>query len=232
MTIAVIVLILALVLVTYPTATELVSRAWCRVRGRRFGNFMWCASGVHFYPLDPRPDEVRALDIARGLANEARYAGQTNYFYSVAEHSAHVSREVERVARALGWCARDVRRAAIVALFHDAGEAYVGDVIRPLKYQRALRGYRDCERRVNRAIDAWLRSEFGFRPSRAMVELVERIDSNILSDEICVLIEGADMSAERAKWGDYLGVILHFHAPRDAERMFLTRLEGLRRWHA
>lgn len=206
---------------------EIVARLWCVISGRRYGDFMWCASGVHFYPLDPRPDELRVGDIARGLSNECRYAGQVLYYYSVADHSTTVSEQVERIARERGWCERDVRRAAIVGLFHDAGEAYLGDVIRPLKYQRTLRGYRRAERRVDRTVEAWLASQFGFRINRATLELVREVDSRLLVDEIPVLITGADMAIQRAKYGDPLGVMISLRAPRAAELAFLERARVL-----
>lgn len=206
---------------------EVAARTWCAIWGRRYGDFMWCASGVHFYPLDPRPDEVRLGDVARGLSNECRYAGQVRYYYSVADHSVTVSEQVERLARELGWCERDVRRAAITGLFHDAGEAYLGDVIRPLKYQRTLRGYRRAERRVDRTVEVWLGAQFGFRINRATRALVREVDARLLVDEIPVLITGADMAYQRAKYGEPLGVMISLRAPQAAEYAFLERARVL-----
>lgn len=76
-------------------------------------------TGVAFYPLDPRPEEVNIIDIARALSNAARYNGMCR-FYSVAEHSVLVSRLVPP-------------ELALEGLLHDAGEAYTGDVTRPMK---------------------------------------------------------------------------------------------------
>ncbi len=82
---------------------EHLQRQWAHLRGRRLGNYIYTASGVRFYPLDPRVEDFRVEDVARGLSNECRYAGQlafdTGYhFYSVAEHSVIVSQYVEKLA--------------------------------------------------------------------------------------------------------------------------------------
>ncbi len=77
-------------------------------------------SGNRFYPLVPRIDHVTIEDIAHGLAFQCRFNGQTSEFYSVAQHSLVVASLVPT----------DLRLAA---LLHDAAEAYLGDMVKPLK---------------------------------------------------------------------------------------------------
>lgn len=78
------------------------------------------ASGVLFDLTNPAGSPMSLQDIAHGLGRVCRFAGQTNRFYSVAEHCFHVARLVPvELAR--------------VALLHDASEAFIGDVTRPLK---------------------------------------------------------------------------------------------------
>ena len=77
-------------------------------------------SGNRFYPLEPRIDCIAIEDIAHGLAFQCRFNGQTHEFYSVAQHSLAVSSLVPT----------DLRLAA---LLHDAAEAYLGDMVKPLK---------------------------------------------------------------------------------------------------
>ncbi|MEJ7807277.1 MAG: phosphohydrolase [Telluria sp.] len=77
-------------------------------------------SGNRFYPLVPRIDHVSIDDIAHGLAYQCRFNGQTSQFYSVAQHSLIVAQLVPT----------DLRLAA---LLHDAAEAYLGDMVKPLK---------------------------------------------------------------------------------------------------
>lgn len=77
-------------------------------------------SGNRFYPLVPRIDRVAIEDIAHGLAYQCRFNGQTQEFYSVAQHSLIVAGLVPAHLR-------------LAALLHDAAEAYLGDMVKPLK---------------------------------------------------------------------------------------------------
>ena len=68
----------------------------------------------------PNPDDIRIEDIAHALSNQCRFAGHAREFYSVAEHSVHVSQ----------LC---LPEHALWGLLHDASEAYLVDLPRPLK---------------------------------------------------------------------------------------------------
>lgn len=78
-------------------------------------------SGNKFFPLDPRPEEILIDDISFALSNISRFGGHVE-FYSVGEHSCHVCDACPPALKLLG-------------LMHDATEAYLGDVVRPLKHQ-------------------------------------------------------------------------------------------------
>lgn len=95
-------------------------------------------SGRKFDYLNPKPEQIHILDIAHGLASESRFAGQTKSFYSVAQHSTHVS-----------WLVS--RELAIEGLLHDAAEAYCKDIPSPLK--ALLPEYKVIEQRVQQAIN-------------------------------------------------------------------------------
>jgi hypothetical protein len=84
--------------------------------------------GGTFDLLDPDPADISISDIANALSNICRYNGHVPHFYSVADHSVRVmhlvaERSPEEPSRPL----------LMAALLHDAAEAYIGDVIRPLK---------------------------------------------------------------------------------------------------
>lgn len=77
-------------------------------------------TGRQFYPLAPSADQIDIEDIAHGLAYQCRFNGQTRYFYSVAQHSLIVAGLVPPPLR-------------LAALLHDGAEAYMGDMVKPLK---------------------------------------------------------------------------------------------------
>lgn len=70
--------------------------------------------------LHPNPARISIPDMAHRLALQCRFSGACSRHYSIAEHSINVAKFVPR-------------RIAIHGLLHDAHEAYLGDVIRPLK---------------------------------------------------------------------------------------------------
>ena len=92
-------------------------------------------TGKAFWPLDPLPDDVDIRDIAHHLSMICRFAGATREFYSVAQHSVLVSRNVPT-------------EDALWGLLHDATEAYMIDLPRPIKRHNDLRLYRLAEDRL------------------------------------------------------------------------------------
>lgn len=84
------------------------------------------ASGLFVDLADPDPATIRLADIAQAMALTCRYGGHINRFYSVAEHAVLVHDLL-----AYQDSGHELRLAG---LFHDAAEAYLGDVVAPLKY--------------------------------------------------------------------------------------------------
>ena len=103
----------------------------------RCGDWMQTFTGRAFWPLDPRAEDVCIEDIAHGLSMACRFGGHCRYFYSVAEHSVLVASQVPPEFR-------------LQALLHDAAEAYLGDMVRPLK--QGMPHYRQTEADVWGAI--------------------------------------------------------------------------------
>jgi hypothetical protein len=101
------------------------------------GSTILTSSGRYFDIMRPTVDMVVEIDIARGLANTCRFAGHTREFYSVAQHCVLVSKLVPR-------------EFALAGLLHDAAEAYVGDVVSPLK--QYLPNFKTIEQRIERVI--------------------------------------------------------------------------------
>jgi len=122
-------------------------------------------SGVRFWPLDPRAEEVRIEDIAHALARLCRFAGHVACaHYSVAQHSVLVSHA----------CHPD---DALWGLLHDATEAYLVDVPSPVKRAPALASYRAAERQLERVIA----ERFGL--PLAMPPSVRLADARLLATE-------------------------------------------------
>lgn len=96
-------------------------------------------SGVTFYPLDPRPEEILIEDIAHALSMICRFTGHVKVFYSVGDHSIRVS----------NLCHPEDK---LHALLHDASEAYLSDISRPIKYTEQMSGYRAIEKNLQRCI--------------------------------------------------------------------------------
>lgn len=189
------------------------------------GFFIWTYSGRKFYPLDPHTDEVHITDIARGLSNECRYSGQVAHYYSVAEHCLLISKEAETRARINGWFEAGVHAAALWGLLHDATEAYIGDIVRPLKYTRVFKGYRKCEQKLELVIrehfKPWLST-----PSY-VTDLVRKLDTRILADESIALITNPDPVYIQENFGNRLGVTIRGLLPEEAEQLFLERFREL-----
>jgi uncharacterized protein len=171
----------------------------------RVGDWMQTYSGRKFWPLDPRPEEVFIEDIAHSLSLQSRYAGHCERFYSVAEHSVHL-------ARHLRWEGVEV---ALWALLHDASEAYLVDVPRPVK--PFLVGYKDAERQVMAAITR------RFNLPEEMPTAVHDADNRIIGDE---LVNMAPMEWH-ARYDNPLGVRIRCWYPRQAKEEFLATFEAL-----
>jgi len=82
-------------------------------------------SGKKFDPMHMNSEDVSLKDLAHALSLLCRGGGHLKYFYSVGQHSINCMKE----ARARGWS----KRVQLACLLHDASEAYIADIIRPVK---------------------------------------------------------------------------------------------------
>lgn len=172
----------------------------------RLGGWMQTYTGRAYYPADPRVDDVCIDDIAHALANTCRFGGHTSRFYSVAEHSVHVSRCVPP-------------RFALQGLLHDAAEAYVVDVPSPLKHM--LTNYAEFEARSWRAVAL----RFG---------LPKELDASVKAADNAVLLAERDalLLTPPIPWTWAAGlkpadVDIVGYPPPHAKWLFLTRFNEL-----
>lgn len=153
--------------------------------------------------VDPRPEQFDIGDIARGLSCTARFNGHTHRFYSVAQHSRLMSELINPdYAR---W-----------ALLHDASEAYLGDLVRPLK--ELCPDYRRIEERIMRVIAE--RFELGW----PMPPEVKAVDNRMLVTEKLLLQPGGpEWGEEWANVSPYPHLKIYYERPENTELAFLRQ---------
>ena len=119
-------------------------------------------NGIRVNPTQPETKHINIHDIAQSLSNLCRFNGHCQQFYSVAQHSMLVAEMVPEELR-------------LVALLHDATEAYLGDVITPVKQQ--VDGFQKLEIRL------WKRIASAFDIQPELIELVHMADLMALATE-------------------------------------------------
>ena len=146
----------------------------------RKGQWMQTFTGRLYWPEDPRPGDFDIKDVAHSLANICRYGGHCHRFYSVCEHSCRVSLAVKY----LGGTSEEQYEA----LLHDAVEAYIGDVVWPLKRAPDMAGYLIIEKRNEIAFG----EQFGLAPKQPGI--VKHCDLVLLATEKRDLFGGRDLT--------------------------------------
>lgn len=171
----------------------------------RNGDWILTFMGVEFWPIDPRPEEILIQDIAHALSMQCRYSGHVSQFYSVAEHSVRVAEAVPDKDRL--W-----------ALLHDASEAYLVDLPRPIKrYTDIGRHYRIAEDRLMRVICR----RFGLPE--------EQPESVTRADEAMLCVEAKELLPVNSWWMKWESCLLGTErpigktmSPAEAEDAFLA----------
>lgn len=170
-------------------------------------------TGKRYHHLAPQQDSICIEDIAHALSQLCRWTGHTRHFYSVAQHSVYVSQLVPL---------EDARKG----LLHDAPEAYLGDMNRPLKhYTDAGKAYSEVEKLAEDAIF----TKFGL--TLGIPESVKRVDTQMLYTEKDQLIHSsAHTMYEHNKWGfneQRAEILISPWSPTQAEVFFLHRFKQL-----
>lgn len=166
-------------------------------------------TGRAFEPLNPDPDAIVIEDIAHALANNCRFTGHVNWHYSVAQHCVYVSEIVPD-------------EYALTGLLHDASEAYLSDVARPIKQQPE---FGDVYLRYEAGIEEAIASRFG---------IVYPYPSEVKdADNALLVTEARDLMYGTKGWDPFLQTIepldltIEKLTPDEAEARFLARYSEL-----
>jgi len=159
-------------------------------------------TGLKFDVADPKIDAVSLVDIAHALSNICRFTGHCKEFYSVAQHSIIVSEQFPTDSIEAMW-----------GLMHDATEAYLQDIARPVK--QYLQTYVEMEERVLAVIAE--RFELQLPIPQAVLDM----DDQVLMAEATQLMRG-DIS-EWYTVATPADVVILPLSPAAAEKLFLHR---------
>ncbi len=177
----------------------------------RTGNWMMTATGRAFYPYDMRVEDFCIEDIAHALSLLCRYGGHCKKFYSVAEHSVLVSRMVPK-------------EHAFAGLMHDATEAYLVDMPRPIKI--GFPQYKEMEAKIWELICR----KFDIDP--VLPHEVEVADGEVLWHEMAALLHPVPPGHEWGMGRDRPSVVrpdlIKAWSPQDAKRFFMNRFNELK----
>ncbi|MDD6762111.1 MAG: phosphohydrolase [Clostridiales bacterium] len=151
-------------------------------------------TGRHFYPLKPDYGDICIEDVAHSLSLLCRANGHYKEFYSVADHCIDCA--YEALSRGCG------DYMALFCLLHDACEAYISDIPRPVRVD--LNGIDEIE---NNLLTEIYNALAGQLPTPEQCHIIKEIDDCMLYHEFL------------AKMGEEL----KFCGAMHSDRTFATR---------
>lgn len=168
-------------------------------------------SGYMFDLLSPDENMVSIEEIAHCLAYQCRYNGHVpgGNFLSVAEHSVAVCERIQNQSLGPGGFVN----MPLIALLHDAHEAYTGDTVAPLK--NILPEVKEIEK----GVQAVILKKFGIEEvSEKTDRVVKRADRQINELELMQFAILRDGDGDE-------GVSLRFLPPEKAEKLFMDKFK-------
>lgn len=175
-------------------------------------NAIKVASGHYVDLLNPEPESIDIKSIAAALSKVCRFGGHSPRFYSVAEHCIHAT-----VLATKSEFTGDALRAVFL---HDAAEAYIGDMVKPLKVM--IPAYEEFERRIEGAIQVAFDVDFD-----RWHKTIKRFDRAMLkAEKVSMWPEDAETWSGFGEIPD-VAVEFQFWTPETAESQFLAMAELL-----
>ena len=171
------------------------------------GPWIQTYSGYKFDFVNLDTNVICIRDIAHALSNICRYTGHTNEFYSVAQHSVLASYIVPK-------------EDAFTASIHDATEAYLSDISKPLKL--LLPEYNALEDRI------WLKIAERFNLPAVLPSTVKQADIILLATEKRDLLGDEPDDWEIIKDIVCMESQIVPLPPKEAEELFLSRVNQIK----
>ena len=130
-------------------------------------SYITTSSKIHFTPVSPDPEQIVIRDIAHALSLMTRANGHFPEFYSVGQHCIHCYEEAVARKYSPFLCK--------ACLLHDASEAYLADITRPVK--QFLPGYLEIEKRLQ---DTIYEKFLGRVPTETEQTAISSVDDTLL----------------------------------------------------
>jgi len=173
-------------------------------------------TGGYYDVANPRPEDVRIEDIAHVLGIVCRFGGHIPKFYSVAEHSIECCRKALKEGHP--------REVQLATLLHDAAEAYLGDVVKPLKVLLAPI-YGPLEEKNERAIAERFGVDF-----EATKPIWKRIDREMVIAERYAIFGDDGQVWTGEEQVERYEFTPKFLPPEEAEWQFLRTFDAVMEW--
>lgn len=172
-------------------------------------SYITTVTGKHFDPIQFLKQQVDIIDIAHALSLLCRGNGHVRFFYSVAQHCIACAEEA--ITRDCPW------EVVLGCLLHDASEAYLSDVTRPVKQK--LPQYLQAEENLQNAIwEHFIGRELTADEKRQILE----IDDLMLSMEFHQLMPEELNEDYRKLHGR---VVCRLQTPQEVEERFIRMLQ-------
>lgn len=165
-------------------------------------------TGKNLDLANPDPRQICIEDVAHHLAKLDRYNGAGHWSYSVGQHSLLVAETLPPEYKLQG-------------LLHDATEAYLGDVVSPLKAM--LPEYRKIEQNVMSAICKSFEITFP-RP-----KIIKRADQAVMAAEMEQVVKWPDLAKRPELPPPPKGVVIKAMPWQEVKQVFMERFQELKK---
>jgi 5'-deoxynucleotidase YfbR-like HD superfamily hydrolase len=174
--------------------------------------------------MDLEESDIVLEDIAHALSNLCRFSGHCKTFYSVAEHSCWTATIAHDICLLDPTLRERRNELALKAILHDASEAYLVDVPRPMKAR--LPSYIEAEKKAS----AVIMKSFGLSENDDLADKVIKE-----ADDRALIAEANALMGDVSHWGlpkyddnliDMQPILL---APVAAKDLFVKKFEILMR---